>query len=83
MVTDVRLGDVLYARFGPFKGSQILDRLGNLTPAMRSADGELIAHQYEVPPTAETIRSNPFRDMVLDPPRRHRRIRPFYLGLGT
>lgn len=65
VVTDLRLGDVLYARHGPFRGNQLRDRLGNVVVAIRSSDGRLVPHEYEVPPRSDSASSSPFADMVV------------------
>lgn len=49
VVTDIRLGDVVYARYGPFKAELARDRLGNVSILMKVQDSTFKPHQYQVP----------------------------------
>jgi serine/threonine protein kinase len=62
IITDLRLGDIVYARYGPFSPPAIRDRLGNISLGFRLPDGKLIPHQYAVPFEPPRGRVNPFRD---------------------
>lgn len=62
--TDLRLGDVVYARYGPFSPPMLRDRLGNVSSALRLPDGELVPHVYSVPFEPPERRVNPFRDLA-------------------
>lgn len=64
ILTDSRLGDVVYARYGPFRPRVLRDRLGNISIAIRLPGGDLVPHTYSVPFEAPQGRINPFRDMV-------------------
>lgn len=64
--TDLRLGAVVYARYGPFSPPMLRDRLGNVSSALRLPDGDLVPHVYSVPFEAPERRVNPFRDLASD-----------------
>jgi serine/threonine protein kinase len=64
IVTDLRLGDVLYARYGPFSPRILRDRLGHTTPALRLPGGTLVPHEYSIPFAVPRGRVNPFRDLT-------------------
>ena len=67
VVTDLRLGDVVYARYGPFSPSVLRDRLGQISIALRMPNGELVPHEYSVPFEFPRGRANPFRNLVFHP----------------
>jgi serine/threonine protein kinase len=65
IVTDLRLGDIVYARYGPFSPSVLRDRLGQTSIAVRLPSGELVPHEYSVPFEVPHRRANPFCDLTL------------------
>lgn len=64
--TDLRLGDVVYARYGAFDPIVSRDRLGQLQLSIRDADGRLTPDDYAVPFEAPPGISNPFAPMPAD-----------------
>ncbi len=64
IVTDLRLGDVVYARYGPFSPAMLRDRLGQILIATRLPGGDLVPHNYSVPFEAPHGRANPFSDLI-------------------
>jgi hypothetical protein len=65
--TDLRLGDVVYARYGPFSPPALRDRLGHVSSGIRLPNGEVVPHTYAVPFEAPPGRVNPFRDLTHEP----------------
>jgi serine/threonine protein kinase len=60
ITTDLRLGEVVYARYGGFNPIAIRDRLGQYTLFIRRRDGELRPDHYEVPFVILPEFRNPF-----------------------
>ncbi|MEB3179941.1 MAG: lanthionine synthetase LanC family protein [Nostocaceae cyanobacterium] len=58
--SDLRLGDVVYTRYGGFKSIQYQDRLGLSFPAIYASDGSLIRDSYTVPFVPPEGIPNPF-----------------------
>lgn len=63
IVTDMRLGDVLYSRYGCFNGIVSRDRLGQYTINIYDSDGRLIPDQYRVPFVPPANVANPVDDI--------------------
>ncbi len=64
IVTDLRLGNVVYARYGPFSPRVLRDRLGHVSIALRLPNGDLVPHEYSVPFESPRGRVNPFRGLA-------------------
>jgi serine/threonine protein kinase len=60
VVTDLRLGDIIYARYGGFNPIISLDRLGQTFRLIYSPDGSLRDDTYHVPFTPPEGVQNPF-----------------------
>src|SRR5262249_1662229 len=58
--TDLRLGDVVYARYGGFNPVVGRDRLGNILLQVKRADGSLRPDSYSVPFILPDGIQNPF-----------------------
>ena len=64
VVTDIQIGDVLYARYGAHNPEFVRDRLGQIVPSIRGPDGQLQADSYNVPFRLPRGIQNPFEGMV-------------------
>lgn len=64
VTTDLKLGKVVYARYGGHNPIIIRDRLGNITPAIQTPDGGVRPDVYSVPFRLHDGISNPFEGMV-------------------
>jgi serine/threonine protein kinase len=64
IMTDLRLGDVVYSRYGSFRPFILMDRLGQWYPAIYHSDGELRRDRYTIPFEPPSAVSNPFLDMA-------------------
>ncbi len=63
IMTDLRLGSVVYARYGNFNPIICRDRLGQVFLCIRGADGGLWVDSYSVPFVCPPDVPNPFEDM--------------------
>lgn len=61
VVTDARLGPVLYARYGAFQARMQRNRIGISYATITLPDGEIVADEYRVPFTPPTGITPPFR----------------------
>jgi Lanthionine synthetase C-like protein/Protein kinase domain len=69
VMTDLRLGRVVYARFGGFNPVSSRDRLGQVMTMLERPDGTLEPDERKVPFAAPEWVSNPFADFPLfNPP---------------
>ncbi len=64
IVTDLRLGDVIYARYGGFKPVVVRDRLGAHASHVRDAEGRLQRDEYRIPFSVPPGRANPFSKLL-------------------
>lgn len=64
IVTDLRLSDVIYARYGSFRPVVRQNRLGQLYPAIYDNNGRLRPDSYAVPFALPQGLSNPFIGVV-------------------
>lgn len=67
VVTDLRLGDIVYARYGGFNPIITRDRFGQVIRSIYTPDGSLNVDSYNVPFVLPASVSNPFLDFVSDP----------------
>jgi serine/threonine protein kinase len=65
IVTDLRLGQVLYTRYGNYNPLVFRDRFGNISFGIYAADGSIRADEYAVPFRAPVDVDNPFREWQL------------------
>lgn len=65
IISDLRLGDVVYARYGGFNPIVTRDRLGQTFLSIYAPDGSLRTDSYVVPFAPPENVSNPFADFVL------------------
>ncbi len=63
--TDLRLGDIVYTRYGGFKSILLSDRLGFTYPSIYGLDGSLQPDNYTVPFQAPAFIFNPFEDFPI------------------
>lgn len=63
--SDIRLGSVLYSRYGSFSPLLTRDRLGHQRRKIRSADGGLVDDVYRVPHSAPAGVETPFFTSML------------------
>lgn len=73
VITDRKLGDVVYARYGGFEPVVERDRLGHLLRFIRGPDGELVPDEYRVPFKAPDWTEDPFPCSGTDSGTRQRR----------
>lgn len=64
VATDMRLGDVVYARYGGFNSVVLRDRLGGHVINIRDRDGHLTPDEYTVPFAMPAGRRNPFAGLL-------------------
>jgi hypothetical protein len=62
IVTDRRLGDVLFTRFGGFNPIVRRDRLGHVSLSIRTPDGSVVRDEYRVPFAPPEGVADPFGD---------------------
>jgi serine/threonine protein kinase len=67
VVTDLKLGDVVYARYGGFRPIVVRDRLGGYAPHLRDRRGRLQRDEYRIPFSVPVGRKNPFSKLHLRP----------------
>jgi serine/threonine protein kinase len=82
ILTDLRLGEVVYARFGAFNPVISRDRLGQLNTFIQSSDGTLVRDEYQVPYAPPPDQPNPFIDLAVEEepaPANPRLLGPGYL----
>ncbi len=60
VTSDLRIGDIVYARYGSFKGHVLYNRLGSPYVAIQGAAGLLVEDKYSVPFTSPPHIDNPF-----------------------
>ncbi|MDB5988154.1 MAG: putative serine/threonine protein kinase [Nevskia sp.] len=60
IVTDLRLGAIVYARYGSFSPVIKRNRLGYAVPLIEGADGDLVPDRYSVPFAPPVNIPNPF-----------------------
>ncbi|KYC41419.1 hypothetical protein WA1_22260 [Scytonema hofmannii PCC 7110] len=65
IVTDLRLGDVVYTRYGSFNSIQSQDRLGLSVSAIYTSNGSLEKDSYSVPFVPPHDVANPFTDFFI------------------
>ncbi len=64
VATDLKLGDVIYTRYGGFKPAVVRDRLGRRALYIHDTNGRLQRDQYRIPYAAPRGRANPFTTLV-------------------
>ncbi len=63
VVTDLRLGDVVYARYGTFRPAGVPNRIGSTSRMLSAPDGSLFPDSYKVPFTVPSGIDNPFNSV--------------------
>ena len=69
VATDLKLGDVVYARYGAFTPVVVRDRLGRHASYVRGSDRRLLRDDYTVPFAMPRGRANPFAGVAEEEPR--------------
>jgi serine/threonine protein kinase len=64
VATDLRLGDVVYTRYGGFKPVIVRDRLGTRSLHIRDLEGRLQRDEYSIPYVPPRGRANPFSSLL-------------------
>lgn len=64
VATDLRLGDVVYTRYGGFKSVVVRDRLGGHVLKIRDRAGQLKPDEYTVPFSMPPGRRHPFAGLL-------------------
>jgi hypothetical protein len=62
VTTDLRLGRIVYTRFGGFNPENSRDRLGHVSTVLERPDGTFEPDDYKIPFRAPQWASNPFAD---------------------
>jgi len=64
VATDLRLGEVVYTRYGGFRPTIVRDRLGRLSRHILDTSGRLRRDEYRIPYVAPRDRANPFTTLT-------------------
>ena len=64
VATDLRLGDVVYSRYGAFRPIIVRDRLGRQASYVRDPAGGLQRDEYAIPFSVPRGRKNPFNTLL-------------------
>jgi class IV lanthipeptide synthase len=70
IITDLRLGAVVYARHGGFRPVIRRERLGYAIPLIEAPDGQLVPDRYTVPFAPPAHVTNPFAELGRYPQKR-------------
>lgn len=64
ILTDLKLGEILYARYGSFNAIMRENRVGIKTAMIYQKDGSLVPDEYTIPFRPPTGISNPFENIM-------------------